>query len=793
MSRGVREALVALGAGALVQRVAQMVATIILARTLGVAGLGELAFSIQLGMVLIYLADSGVRAVVVREAAAQPDQARQWLYASMRIRLMLAAALYVPFAALVLSFASQPALLLVCGALVFPAVFDLKGIADALGKTRREVELEGLTTMAHVALVAGLALFGVKALVWYAVAQLGARLVYALPVVAWIRGGPRELPADARRLLRMAGPLSVAQLANNLVYASDIILLRWLAGASAAGLYTVAKRLAVGAEVPVSIVGRLVQPHIHHAASRGDAGATLERAQRAAAYAIIPIAAGGCVVAGPLLAYLFGPSFHGAAWTLRWLLVGSAILGVGSRYGNMLFAQRRHRPYLVGLSLCLASNIVLSIALIPFFGAAGSAAASALAVLIAATHANLSLRPHLTFRTGAPLVAPTVVATMVVLAAWLANDWHPLVVVFLGGVAAGLGLLMFEWRGRLSSIGAGLTRSSGWQAGQAMAPEFTPQPVLPASPDECAAVIVNYRSADLTIGCVNSLARTAPELNIFVVENGSEDDSREVLTCGLDDAELIVSEKNLGFGGGCNLGIERALANPRVRYVLLVNPDAEAEPEMVAHLLETAARHPEAGIVGGRVLSMDGESVHYENGRFTWWSLASGHAPAPEGKDGKAVEFDTEFITGALMLIDASLLRDGLAFDENYFLYVEDLDLCRQVRARGRTLRVTTKARLRHMDGGTQRGDGAILGNMRPLQLQCMTRGKVYFARKWLPWGQRLIALAVITIAKPLAGVVRFAAVRFLPLYFRAIREGFAMDVGKTARRPITEKETITN
>jgi GT2 family glycosyltransferase len=286
----------------------------------------------------------------------------------------------------------------------------------------------------------------------------------------------------------------------------------------------------------------------------------------------------------------------------------------------------------------------------------------------------------------------------------------------------------------------------------------------------CTAVIVNYRCADQTVACVASLRRWG--LRVVVVDNASGDGSVEALRRALPDVELVVSDRNRGFGGGCNLGFERALRR-EVDYVLLLNPDAEAEPRLLDELLAEAARHPEAGIVGGRVLGMDGRTVQYEAGRFPWWSLSGLHARAT------AEDFETEFVTGALMLIDGDLLRDGLRFDENYFLYVEDLDLCREVIARGRTLRVNTRARIRHREGGTQAGD-AVLGGLRPLQLECMTRGKVYFARKRLSGVRRLVALATICVLKPVAGVLRYGRVGFLPLYFRALRDGFRLPVRRS-------------
>ena len=289
-----------------------------------------------------------------------------------------------------------------------------------------------------------------------------------------------------------------------------------------------------------------------------------------------------------------------------------------------------------------------------------------------------------------------------------------------------------------------------------------------ATPGECVAVIVNYRCADQTRACVESLP---DDLRIVVVDNASGDDSLERLA-GL---EVIASDENLGFGGGCNLGFERALEDDTVRYVLLINPDAIAEPDLLDELLRGAARHPEAAIIGGRILSLDGESVLFENGRFPGPTISKLHVPAPKAP----FEFTSPFVTGALMLIDAAELRRGLRFDENYFLYVEDLDLCHQVLRRDRAIVVNTRAVIRHADGGTQSQDKPVLGHMRALQLRCLTRGKVYFARKFVRGWKLAVVLLALGLVKPFAAVLRYRRIGFLPLYFRAFWQGLRMPVEK--------------
>ena len=289
--------------------------------------------------------------------------------------------------------------------------------------------------------------------------------------------------------------------------------------------------------------------------------------------------------------------------------------------------------------------------------------------------------------------------------------------------------------------------------------------------DDCCAVVVNYRCADLTTACVASLREHAPELPVIVVENGSGDGSAERLS-RVPGAEVLAYDDNAGFGGGCNRGIEHALARfPALEHVLLLNPDAVVTAGFLDALRNTAARQLDSGVIGGRILSADGRTVLFENGRYRRNTLTRSHVPAPKNRP----EFETEFVTGALMFVSADLLRDGLRFDERYFLYMEDMDLCRQVRAARRTLWINLDAVIHHHEGGSQRDQSADAAGLRPDQLRYLTRNKVLFARKWLGPVRRTVFYVVAFLFKPLAGVLRFRSVRFLPLYYRALLEGLRL------------------
>ncbi len=311
-------------------------------------------------------------------------------------------------------------------------------------------------------------------------------------------------------------------------------------------------------------------------------------------------------------------------------------------------------------------------------------------------------------------------------------------------------------------------------------PEGAPDP-SPGGGEPPVAVVVNYRCAESTVACVESLRSGSLPIEVVVVENGSGDASAEDLKRDLPQgSHLVVSAENEGFGAGCNRGIEEALRlHPGLSHVLLVNPDSVVAATCVESLVAEARAHPEAGLVGGRILDLEGDGVQFENGRFRPWTLGRSHVPAPRG----ARSFECTFVTGALMLLDGDLLREGLRFDPAYFLYVEDLDLCREVVRRGRTLRITLDAEIRHAGGGSQGGEDRTHAGMRPSQLRWITRNKVYFARKWLPLPQRLVFYLTAWLLKPVAGILRFGP-RFLGAYYAALREGSRVGTATTPHHP---------
>lgn len=219
-------------------------------------------------------------------------------------------------------------------------------------------------------------------------------------------------------------------------------------------------------------------------------------------------------------------------------------------------------------------------------------------------------------------------------------------------------------------------------------------------------VIVNYRTPQLTVDCLESLAPEVSALGgvrVDVVDNGSADGSAAKIAEAIARAEwgswvtLIAREDNGGFSCGNNAAIRPALAAPEgpPRYVLLLNSDTRVRPGALVALLEFMDGHPTVGIAGSRLEHEDG-SVQNSRFRFhtVWSELDSGLrigfvsrllknyvvAQVPADRLEPA-----DWVTGASMIVRAEVFRDVGLLDEGYFLYFEEVDFCLNARRAGWT------------------------------------------------------------------------------------------------------------
>ncbi len=212
-----------------------------------------------------------------------------------------------------------------------------------------------------------------------------------------------------------------------------------------------------------------------------------------------------------------------------------------------------------------------------------------------------------------------------------------------------------------------------------------PPPPGPAAP-RAAVVVVTWQSAGDVDRCFGSLARARlGGARVIAVDNGSGDGTAAAIREGHPWVDLVEAGANLGFAGGCDLGLRRALADG-ADFVFLLNPDTEVEPGFLEAALAAAAAHPRAGAIQSLLLldperdrvNTAGNELHFLGfgacGRFR-----AARAAVP------AEPREIAFASGAAVLCRASALAEVGLLDEALFLYQEDMDLGWRLRLAGWT------------------------------------------------------------------------------------------------------------
>jgi GT2 family glycosyltransferase len=198
-------------------------------------------------------------------------------------------------------------------------------------------------------------------------------------------------------------------------------------------------------------------------------------------------------------------------------------------------------------------------------------------------------------------------------------------------------------------------------------------------------IVLNWNLPEDTIACVESvLASKSADTMVIVVDNGSSDNSVAMLQARFGEQVMLVETgKNLGFAGGVNVGIRRALQEG-AGSVLLLNNDTVVDATMIRQLITVANAHPEAGLIG--------PVIHYFDAPERIWRFADNEhrvlpitvrVPDRRLEQAGGVPFPVDYITACGMLIRREVLEQVGLFDEAYFMYFEDADFCRRVRRVG--------------------------------------------------------------------------------------------------------------
>ncbi len=182
-----------------------------------------------------------------------------------------------------------------------------------------------------------------------------------------------------------------------------------------------------------------------------------------------------------------------------------------------------------------------------------------------------------------------------------------------------------------------------------------------------AVIILNYKVKNLTLKALLSVKKSNyKNLQIIVVDNNSKDGLKEALK-DQGGVTFIQNEENLGYCGGNNVGIIKALESG-ADYVFILNPDAQVEKEAIKNLVEVAKKE-DIGIAGPKVLFDDRKTIWYAGGIFDIDNVLGTHKGVDEKDQGQYNNVgETDFVTGAAIFIRRDVLDKIGLFDERYFL-----------------------------------------------------------------------------------------------------------------------------
>ena len=259
-----------------------------------------------------------------------------------------------------------------------------------------------------------------------------------------------------------------------------------------------------------------------------------------------------------------------------------------------------------------------------------------------------------------------------------------------------------------------------------------------------------YNSATSLRRCVEPLASNQT-LNVIVVDNASTDGGADTLA-GLG-VSVVRSSRNLGFAAGCNLGWRRGEAP----FVAFVNPDAAIAPDDLLRMTAALA-DPDVGVVAPKILNDDGSIQHSQHRfptlRSSWlhacflhrvvgrssWAHEDIVAPEAYAQDGSP-----DWVGGACIALRRETLEALGGFDELFFLYCEDLDLCRRVRELGLRVDYLSAVHASHTGG---------VSAPKSRRMEMLVRSRILYAAKYRSGRGYGSFVAAVTIGLLMRAVV---------------------------------------
>lgn len=266
--------------------------------------------------------------------------------------------------------------------------------------------------------------------------------------------------------------------------------------------------------------------------------------------------------------------------------------------------------------------------------------------------------------------------------------------------------------------------------------------LLPNNMKKVAVVIVNWNGKANTLNCLVSVSKLKTrntKLETIVLDNGSTDGSVEAIQKNFPSVAIIQQTENLGFTGGNNSGIRKAVKDG-ADFIWLLNNDTFVDQNALETLLESFAED-QVGITGSKIYFSPGSEFHkgrykkaqqgkvlwYSGGVIDWANMYASHRGVDEVDHGQYDAMgQTPFVTGCSMMVKRDVFEKIGLLDDRYYLYLEDLDFCLRAKQKGFGLVYNPESIVWHNNAGSS-GSGS------ELHQYYMTRNRLLIGMKYAP------------------------------------------------------------
>ena len=193
---------------------------------------------------------------------------------------------------------------------------------------------------------------------------------------------------------------------------------------------------------------------------------------------------------------------------------------------------------------------------------------------------------------------------------------------------------------------------------------------------DITAIITSFKSEKKILNCIKSLG---DDLKIIVIENSNDERLKNKLETKYTNLKCILSNYNLGYAKGNNLGLSMV----DTKYALIINPDAEVDNQAINNFFLTAKNKPDFAIIAPFI----------QETRIS----------EPSEKENKGV-YEVKSVKGFAMFLNIDQFKDIGFFDENFFIYFEEIDLCKRIAQKKKKIFLDTNIKIKHA-GGTSHED----------------------------------------------------------------------------------------